>query len=61
MMRLDMPRPEHHEPPYVPEWEPVPLELPVDDPLRRPPAPAGGDAPPDGEPDPGTVIEIDLY
>ena len=28
------------------DWEPIPLELPVDDPLRRPRPPAGGDAPP---------------
>jgi hypothetical protein len=42
------------------EWQPIPLELPIDDPYRRPPAPAGGERPdPDG--DAGRhVIIIDL-
>lgn len=44
----------------TPEWQPVPLELPVDDPLRRPPAPADGN-PPEAEDDTGShVIVIDL-
>lgn len=43
-----------------PEWQPVPLELPVDDPNRsRPVVPIDGDAEDDDE-RPGRVIEIDL-
>ncbi len=45
-----------------PEWQPVPLELPLDDPYRRPPAPAGGiEVPaPDSDAPHGRVIVIDL-
>ncbi len=45
-----------------PEWQPVPLELPLDDPYRRPPAPAGGTENPDPDADAprGRVIVIDL-
>jgi hypothetical protein len=57
---LRSPQAEYESPP-PPTWEPVPLELPVDDPYRRPPTPAGGDPrpPADDEP-PSRVIVIDL-
>ncbi len=43
------------------EWQPIPLELPLDDPYRRPPAPAGGEQNPDADGDVGShVIIIDL-
>jgi len=43
------------------EWQPIPLELPLDDPYRRPPAPAGGEQNPDPDGDAGShVIIIDL-
>jgi hypothetical protein len=43
------------------EWQPVPLELPLDDPYRRPPAPAGGVEVPEPDADaPRRVIVIDL-
>jgi len=43
------------------EWQPIPLELPIDDPYRRPPAPAGGEQNPDPDGDAGSsVIIIDL-
>jgi hypothetical protein len=45
------------------DWQPVPLELelPLDDPYRRPPAPAGGERNPDPDGDVGNhVIIIDL-
>jgi hypothetical protein len=43
------------------EWQPIPLELPIDDPFRRPPAPAGGEHHPDPDGDVGShVIIIDL-
>jgi hypothetical protein len=43
------------------DWQPVPLELPLDDPYRRPPAPAGGEHNPDPDGDAGShVIIIDL-
>jgi hypothetical protein len=42
-------------------WQPVPLELPLDDPYRRPPVPAGGESNPDPDGDVGKhVIIIDL-
>lgn len=42
-------------------WQPIPLELPLDDPYRRPPAPAGGveTDEPDAE-TPRRVVVIDL-
>jgi hypothetical protein len=44
------------------DWQPVPLELPIDDPYGRPPTPAGGtETPdPDADPAPRRVIVIDL-
>lgn len=43
------------------DWQPVPLELPLDDPYRRRPAPAGGERNPDADGDGGRrVIIIDL-
>ena len=43
------------------DWHPIPLELPLDDPYRRPPAPAGGEHNPDPDGDVGShVIIIDL-
>jgi hypothetical protein len=42
------------------EWQPVPLEFPIDDPYRRPPAPAGGVEKPDPDEAPSCVIVIDL-
>ena len=47
----------------IPSWEPIPLELPLDDPYQRRPTPAGGEPRP-GEDDDGEprrrVIIIDL-
>ncbi len=48
----------------VSEWEPVPLELPLDLPVERTPAPADGDPGNDDRRDDDfgrTVIVIDLY
>jgi hypothetical protein len=43
------------------EWQPIPLELPLDDPYRRPPVPAGGEHNTDPDGDGGRrVIIIDL-
>jgi len=43
------------------DWQPIPMELPLDDPYRRPPAPAGGEHNPDPDGDVGShVIIIDL-
>ena len=43
------------------DWQPIPLELPLDDPYRRPPAPVGGEHNPDPDGDAGShVIIIDL-
>jgi len=46
------------------DWQPIPLELPLDDlrrPFQRPPAPAGGEQNPDPDGDVGShVIIIDL-
>jgi hypothetical protein len=42
------------------EWQPIPLELPLDDPYRRPPVPAGGVEIPDPDEMPRRVIVIDL-
>lgn len=47
--------------PRIREWQPVPLELPVDDPYRRPPSPAdGGPKPPADDDNRGRVIVIEL-
>ena len=55
------------DPDPLPTWDPIPIELPIDDPFRRPPHPAGGERRPwyDGDDDadgsPGRrVIIIDL-
>lgn len=42
------------------EWQPTPLEFPLDDPYRRPPVPAGGVEKPDPDDAPRRVIVIDL-
>src|SRR5215510_8864422 len=40
------------------DWQPIPLELPLDDPYRRPPAPAGGEHNPDPDGDVGSHVII---
>lgn len=56
---VDGPENEYGDP-SAPEWQPIPLEFPIDDPYRRPPAPAGGVEQPDPDDVPRRVIVIDL-
>jgi hypothetical protein len=43
------------------DWQPIPLELPLDNPYGRPPSPAGGIEVPDPDAEsPRRVIVIDL-